>query len=589
MHLIAHYMSEHWKKITGGISLKALASLCELMIPYILEHIIDEVVPQKDIKMVILWGFGMILAAFIVRTLNVNANYNAVAVGRDCIKKLRYDLFKKTVYLSGSTFDSFGLPSITSRMTSDSYNVQNFIVSVQAMGIRSPVMLLGGIIVTMIMDPALSAILCIMVPILGVIIFTVSRKGIPLYTKVQKNVDNIVRIMRENISGIRVVKALSKEEYEKDRFGAANHEMTASDIKAGIVMSMPGPIMQLFLNIGLTFVVIVGARRVNNGVIEPGVILAFLTYFNMILQGVMGLNRIFMMMSKATASADRIEEVLKAEDDQPVLDLPDSVCPDPNAHIVFNHVNFGYNALPKENRTVSSESFAGEAQEQCLTDITFSINHGESLGIIGATGSGKTTILNLLMRFYDCNDGEVFINGKDVRTYDKKELRGKFGIALQNDTIFNDTIGNNISFGRDLSNEQIAHAAEIARLADYVEKLKDEYDHMADIKGANMSGGQKQRTYIARAVADNPEILILDDSSSALDYKTDAALRKSLQTEFKDTTLVMVAQRISSIMNLTNILVLDDGKMIGYGDHEHLLATCPVYKDIYESQMGDIA
>ena len=588
MHLIAHYMREHWKRITGGITLKALASLSELMIPYILEHIIDEVVPGKNMKLVILWGFGMILAAFIVRTLNVNANYNAVAVGRDCIRKLRYDLFRKTVYLSGSKFDSFGLPSITSRMTSDSYNVQNFIVSVQAMGIRAPVMLLGGIIVTMIMDPALSGILCVMVPILGVIIFTVSRRGIPLYTKVQKNVDNIVRIMRENISGIRVVKALSKEEYEKTRFDGANREMTDSDIKAGITMSMPGPIMQLFLNIGLTFVVIVGARRVNNGVIEPGVILAFLTYFNMILQGVMGLNRIFMMMSKATASADRIEAVLKTEDDQPVLDLPDSVCPDPDAHIVFNHVNFGYSALPKERREDASESFAGSTQEQCLTDISFRIRHGESLGIIGATGSGKTTILNLMMRFYDCSDGEIFIGGRDVRTYDKKELRGKFGIALQNDTIFNDTIANNISFGRGLSEEQVSHAAGIARLADFVETLEDGYEHIADIKGANLSGGQKQRTYIARAVAGDPEILILDDSSSALDYKTDAALRKSLQTEFKNTTLVMVAQRVSSIMNLTNILVLDEGKTIGYGDHDHLLATCPVYKEIYESQMGDI-
>ena len=589
MHLIVRYMREHIKKIAGGITLKTLGSLCELMIPYILEHIIDEVVPQKNIIKVVLWGLGMILAAFIVRFLNIQANYNAVAVGRDCIRKLRYDLFKKSVYLSGSKFDSFGLPSITSRMTSDSYNVQNFIVSIQAMGIRAPVLLLGGIIVTMVMDPALSAILCVMVPILTVIIFIVSRKGIPLYTKVQKNVDNIVRIMRENISGIRVVKALSKEDHEKNRFDKANREMTESDIKAGITMSMPGPIMQLFLNIGLTFVVIVGARRVNNGVIEPGVILAFLTYFNMILQGVMGINRIFMMMSKATASADRIEEILKAEDDQPVLDLPDLKCPIPGAHIVFDHVTFGYNTLNGDKASDPSRSFAGESQEKCLSDICFSIGHGESLGIIGATGSGKTTILNLLMRFYDCSDGNVFVDGRDVRTFDKKDLRGKFGIALQNDTIFNDTINNNISFGRDLPKEKISHAAEIARLADFVESLDDGYEHMADIKGANLSGGQKQRTYIARAVAADPEILILDDSSSALDYKTDAALRKSLQTEFKDTTLIMVAQRVSSIMNLTNILVLDEGKMIGYGDHEHLLKTCPTYKEIYESQMGDIA
>lgn len=583
MRLILHYMKRHWKRIIGGISLKTLAALGELMIPYILEHIIDDVVPTKRVLMVFAWGLAMIGAAFLVRTLNIQANHRACATGRDCIRCLRHDLFEKTINLSGTQFDRFGLPSLTSRMTSDSYNVQNFIVSMQAMGIRAPVMLLGGIIVTMTMDPALSGILCIMVPVLGLIIYTVTRHGIPLYDKVQRSVDGIVRVMRENITGIRVVKALSKEEYEKKRFDAVNRDMTNADIRAGVTMAMPGPIMQLFLNIGLTLVVIVGARRVNSGAIEPGVILAFLTYFNMILQGVMGLNRIFMMMSKATASADRIRLILDAEDDQPVLPFREEERLDTDAHIVFDHVSFAYHET-KGNQP--SEEFAGGVQEKCLSDIHFSVGHGESLGIIGATGSGKTTVLNLLMRFYDCNEGGVYIDGRDVRTYEKDNLRRRFGIALQNDTIFNDTLRENIAFGRDVPETEVTHAAEIAHLADFVEGLEEKYEYMADIKGANLSGGQKQRTLIARAVADKPEILILDDSSSALDYRTDAALRKSIQRDLSDATLIMVAQRVSSIMNLTNILVLDEGKIIGYGNHEYLMQSCPVYRDIYEAQTG---
>lgn len=583
MYLILHYMKEHWKRIGCGVSLKTLAALGELTIPYILEHIIDDVVPTKNVAMVFAWGIAMIGAAFLVRTLNIQANHRAAATGRDCIRTLRYDLFQKTVNLSGAQFDRFGLPSLTSRMTSDSYNVQNFIVSIQAMGIRAPIMLLGGIIVTMTMDQALSGILCIMVPVLGIIIYAVTRHGIPLYDKVQRGVDDIVRVMRENITGIRVVKALSKEEYEKKRFDEANRIMTDADIKAGVTMAMPGPIMQLFLNIGLTLVVIVGARWVNSGIIAPGVILAFLTYFNMILQGVMGLNRIFMMMSKATASADRIRLILEADEDQPVLPFREEDSLDTDAHIFFDHVSFAYHET-SENQ--ASQQFAGETQEKCLSDICFKVGRGESLGIIGATGSGKTTILNLLMRFYDCNEGGIYIDGRDVRTYEKSKLRQKFGVALQNDTIFNDTMLQNICLWREVSEAQAAHAAETANLASFIEGLEGKYEYMADIKGANLSGGQKQRTLIARAVVGNPEILILDDSSSALDYRTDAALRKSIQQDLSGTTLIMVAQRVSSVMNLTNILVLEEGRIIGYGSHAHLMEHCPVYRDICKAQMN---
>lgn len=572
MNLIIRYMKVRAKRIAACMTIKTLGTLSELMIPYILEHIIDDVVPTGNLQRVILWGIAMAAVAMVSRLFNVSANRIAAYTGQDCIRRLRHDLFRRTINLSGRQFDRFGLPSLTSRMTSDSYNVQDFMVSSQSIGVRAPMMLAGGIIVTMTMDPVLAGILCVMVPVLGVAVFVITRYGIPLYTKVQASVDQVGRILRENITGVRVVKALTKENYERERFRRANEQLTGDDIRASITMATPGPMMQMALNIGLTLVVVVGAYRVNSGEIQPGVILAFLTYFNMILQGVMALNRVFMMASKAVASANRIDQVLQTPEDQAVLPTEGHTM-ETGAHIVFDHVNFSYH----------------KTGEQCLTDISLSLGRGESLGIIGATGSGKTTFVNLLMRFYDCDRGAVYINGRDVRTYDKDVLRAMFGVAFQNDTIFNDTLLENISFGRGLGETQVRQAAVCANIADYIETLPEKYEYWADIKGANLSGGQKQRILIARAVAARPDILVLDDSSSALDYKTDASLRRAIRTDYGDSTLIMIAQRVSSVRNLDHILVLDDGRMIGYGTHEELLRACPVYQDIYQSQMGDIA
>lgn len=563
---------------------KFLGTFGELMLPYILEHLIDEVVPKRQMMPVVGWGIGMIILAVLVRQFNVKANRLAVKVAKSSIYEIRRDLFWKSINLSGKQFDEFGLPSLTSRMTSDSYNVQNFIQSIQAMGVRAPIMLFGGIIITLTMDPGLAAILCIMAPILIVIVVFVSFKGIPLYDKVQKSVDDIVRIMRENITGIRVVKSLSKEDYEMRRFEKSNSDMAMNDMKAGVVMAMPGPIMTLFLNCGLTIVVIIGARRVNAGIIEPGVILAFLTYFNMILMGVMGLNRIFMLMSKANASAKRIEAVVKAEDEMTPIPESEAAVPYSDDYIIFDHVDFTYDIGEAEE---ASEKFAGQTREKCLYDIDFGIKKGGSMGIIGATGSGKTTIINLLMRFYDPNKGHVFVGGKDVRTYDKDTLHRMFGVVFQNDVIFADTLHENIAFGRDVTLADIRRAATDARASEFIEAYEDAYDHCAVIHGANLSGGQKQRTLIARALAADPDILILDDSSSALDYKTDAALRKAIHENHRDATTIIIAQRISSIMNLDKILVLDEGRCIGYGTHEELMRNCQMYQDIFKTQMGE--
>ena len=446
------------------------------------------------------------------------------------------------------------------------------------MCVRAPMLLLGGMVMTLAMDLPLAMILVVMLPVLLAVVFFVCAKGIPMYNTVQKRLDSVVRIMRENITGIRVVKALSKADYEKRRFAAANREMTNCDIKASTVMAIPGPLMQLCLNVGLTLVVVAGAWRVNEGLTRPGVILAFLTYFNMITMGVMGLSRIFMTLSKASASAGRIAEVLAAPDEQRVLRPGEALQPSGAGFLRFENVDFSYGK--------TGAGFAGGEREKALDHISFSLNRGESLGIIGPTGCGKTTIINLLMRFYDADAGGVFVDGRDVRSYDKDELHRKFGVAFQNDMVFQDTLGENIRFGRDLDEAALRRAAKDAMAAEYIDSLEDGLDHPAAIKGANLSGGQKQRLLVARALAGNPEILVLDDSSSALDYKTDAAMRRAIARSHGDSTVILIAQRVSSVMGMDHILVMDNGRCIGYGSHGELLENCPPYREIYETQMG---
>lgn len=619
MKFIFSYLKKYMNIMIVGTMIKLLGSLLELLIPYVMEHIIDDVVLEKQLAPVLFWGAVMMFLTVLVRALNITANRMAVRVAKESNYDIRRDLFRKSINLSGNQVDEVGLPSLTSRMTADSYNLQNFIRMMQTLGIRAPILLMGGIIVSLVMDWRLAMILCVMAPVMIWIMIYVSMKGIPFYEKVQASVDEIVRIMRENITGIRVVKALSKEDYEKRRYEKTNQEMAERDITAGIIMSLPVPLVSLLLNIGLTLVVFIGAHLVNDGYTKPGVILAFLTYFNMMMMGVMGLSRIFTMMSKANASAKRIAEVVYMEEDLVTVpeeetrsqeaqtiekisveaaafqenvgrsgDVPgsDSRSGDflenggrSGSHIDFQHVTFSYG---------KEDPLAGHDRQNCLEDIDFSIKRGGSLGIIGATGSGKTTIINLLMRFYDCNSGRILVDGKDVRTYDRDVLRRKFGVVFQNDTIFADTLRENIDFGRGVSDEEIWQAARDARAGEFMEQYEDGLDHEAVIHGANFSGGQKQRILISRALAAKPEILVLDDSSSALDYKTDAELRKAIHEHYQDTTTIIIAQRISSIMSLDAILFLEEGKAIGYGTHEELMESCKAYRDIYHTQMGGV-
>lgn len=574
MKFIFRYMKRYRLLIAVGLTIKFIGTAAEFLIPYVLEYMLDEVAPAKDLKRMIVCGVIMVCIALFVRFMNVTANRKAVKVASLCIYNVRDDLFGKTMDLSGNQVDKYGLPSLISRMTSDSYNIQGFIRSIMTMGVRAPILLVGGLVVTFVMDAGLASILVVLVPLIMVTVVVISRKGIPLYVRVQQRMDVIVRIMRENITGIRVVKALSKEKYETERFKTSNRDMFDSDTTASVVMSLPGPVMTLIMNIGLTAVVVLGAYRVNGGLTQPGVILAFLTYFNMILMGVNGMNRIFIMTSKANSSAGRISAVIDEGVDLETVYGTDKEEKEEHPYISFEHVFFKY------------KKHGSESEDYELEDVDFSLNKGSSLGIIGATGSGKTTIINLLMRFYDATKGTVRVDGRDVREYKAEELRKKFGVVFQNDAIFADTLYENIYFGREVDKDRAMEAVTEARAAGFVNEYEDGILHKAEIHGANLSGGQKQRILIARALAAKPEILVLDDSSSALDYKTDALLRQTIREHYNDTTTIIVAQRISSIMNLDNIIVLDDGKIVGMGTHSELMESCDLYKDIYDVQMN---
>lgn len=563
-------MKKAWLYIAITMAIKFVGTFLELLIPYVLEYIVDAVAPSRSLKNVLVWGAVMVALAVLCRFFNKTANQRAVKNASENIYRLRQDLFEKTIYLSSDVVDRITLPSLVSRLTSDSYNILSFMQSSQTLGVRAPILLIGGFIVTFSMDRGLSMILAVMAPIIILVVVFISRKGIPLYSAVQKRLDSVVRIMRENISGIRVIKALGKEKRESERFESADKAMEKDEIKAGFTMALPTSIVKLFMNIGLVLVVLVGAKRVNEGTMKPGVILAFLSYFQMIMMGVLTLNRFFLMMSKANASADRIKDTMDSVSSLKKIENKDVGEEAKTGYVVFDNVSFSY----------SSTSDA-------VSDISFSLERGKTLGIIGGTGSGKSTIVNLMMRFYDPQKGRIYIDGKDVRSYELPELRKNFGVVFQNDFIFHDTISSNIKIGRDIPDEMMEKAAENAMAAEFINKYEDRYEHEAAIHGASFSGGQKQRILISRALSGDSPVIILDDSSSALDYHTDSMVRKNILSSHKSSSLVIVAQRVSAVMNADEILVLHDGKIIGRGKHDHLMETCSEYSDIYHTQMGE--
>jgi ATP-binding cassette subfamily B multidrug efflux pump len=565
---VIDYIKPYGLRIAGGMSVKTAAAFCDLFIPWSLSHIIDNVIPTGSIPTVIKWGIIMLLFSLGAWTGNITANRISAGVARDATRNLRHDSFVKISYFSDKQIDDFTPSSLITRITSDSYIIHRTIGMIMRLGVRAPIMLIGGIIITLTLDPVLTLIMIATLPVAAFLIIIISKKGSRLYRKVQKATDKLLMVVRENITGIRVIKALSKSDYEKSRFAEVNGKLTEQEKDASFMMSYIDPAMSLALNLGLVAVVYVGSYRVNGGISEIGKVIAFLNYFTLILQSLMAINRMFTMLSQASASTRRIEELLNT-DRELFKDTETSEFKISGIHqIEFRNVVFKYDT--------------GNFK---LNDLSFYVDKGETLGIIGATGSGKSSIVKALMRFYDVTSGSIIVDGKDIRDYATPKLRGKFGVVFQNDTLFKDTIESNVKFGRDLDDSEIKLAERIAQASDFISEAGGLHAQVA-IKGTNFSGGQKQRMLIARAVAAKPQILILDDSSSALDYNTDAAMRNELKSELPDTTKIVIAQRISSIMHADRIIVLENGKIIGSGTHEYLTETCPLYREISESQIG---
>ncbi|MBO5320983.1 MAG: ABC transporter ATP-binding protein [Clostridia bacterium] len=566
-HIIA-YLKPFKRRMALGLFYKTIGTLAELVLPFLLTHILENVIVTLKISKVVTYGIIMVAFAFIACFGNIIANRMASRVSTDFSRALRGDLFSKTLYLSARDTDKFTIPSLESRITTDTYNVHNFVNMIQRMGVRAPILLLGGVAITLVMDSALALVMIATLPIIFVTVYSVSRKGVPLYIGVQKSVDNMVRVVREDTQGIRVIKALSKNEYENRRYDKVNLELSKKERHAGVIMSIANPVMTLLMNLGIAGVVAVAAYQVARGKSSAATVIAFMQYFTLISMAMMSLSRMFVMYTKCAASARRIFEIINHPDSFYVAKSEETI---EDSHIVFDNVSFSY--LGKKNQ---------------LKGLSLSVKRGGTLGIIGATGSGKSTFVKLLLRFYDVDSGEIRINGRPLNTYTRDELTSMFGTVLQNDFISADTIEENIRFGRDISDDDIVRAAKIAQAHDFITSFEDGYKHMLSSKGTNVSGGQRQRILIARAIAGSPEILILDDSSSALDYKTDASLRHALNEQMSNSTVITVAQRISSVKNCEKILVLEKGEVIGYGTHEELLENCAPYKEISDSQMGGV-
>jgi len=558
------YLGQNKAPLSGALSLKALATVFELLIPWLLAYLIDEAAPTGDYLLIFGCGGAMLFVSALCFIFNVVSNRLSARVSKNATFALRRDLFRKTCYLSRKQIDGFTAPSLVTRLTSNTYDVNRMLTFIQRIGVRGPLLFFGGIAVTLTLDPVLTLTMAASLPPIVLLIWFVSKRGVRLYSKTYQSADKMVRTVRENAAGIRVIKAFSKAEDEKAKFEAVNNEVSNRERAASAVMAVTTPSMNLIFNLGMIAVIAVGAFRVNSGLTQTGKIIAFMTYFTMILQALIAITRVFVIYSRSSASSKRIFAVINAPADL-VLFPPDKV--ETDNHIVFENAGFSY---------------LGRAKN--LDGVSFSLKRGETLGIIGDIGSGKSTVINLLMRFYDADSGQIRINGEDVRGIDFDRLYNMFGIVFQNDALFADTVTNNIDFFKGADAEQVEAAAADAQASTFIEAFEDAYEHKIALRGNDLSGGQKQRVLLARAFSKNADILILDDAASALDYKTEAALRRAMKNRYASATKIIIAQRVSSIRHADKILMMSGGKVVGEGSHGELIKTCPSYAEIYKLQ-----
>lgn len=544
---------------------KLLEALFELFVPIVVASLIDIGIGNADKGYAVKMFFLLVLLAVIGLCFSITAQYFAAKAAVGVGTRLRSVLFKKIQSLSFSELDSIGTSTMITRMTSDVNQVQSGINMFLRLFMRSPFIVFGAMIMAFTIDFQAALVFVCAIPVLAVVVFAIMLISIPLYKKSQSRLDKVTGKTRENLTGARVIRAFCREEREIDEFKDLNSQLTAAQKYVGKISALMNPVTFVIINVAIVVLIWVGAIRVEQGVLTQGAVVALYNYMSQILVELIKLANLIITMTKSVACCNRVTAVLETSSTLQHTD---------------NDTIETENCIDFVNVALTYQGAGGES----LTDINFSIKPGETVGIIGGTGSGKSSLVNLIPHFYDCTRGGVYVDGKNVKSYSTAELREKIGIVLQKAVLFKGTIRDNLLWGnKNATEQQLVQALEIAQAADVVASKKNGLDEVIEQGGKNLSGGQKQRLTIARALVKQPEILILDDSASALDYATDARLRKAVKG-LKNTTVIIVSQRTSSIMSADKIIVMDDGKIVGIGTHSQLLDSCSIYQEIYSSQ-----
>jgi ATP-binding cassette subfamily B protein len=545
--------------------------ITELYLPTLMSNIVNNGVINKDINYILKTGGIMLITTAIGVICAVLASFLTAKTAVGLGNTLREKIFTKVEGFSLSEFDKFGTATLITRTTNDVNQIQQLTIMIFIMMIRAPLTSIGGIIMALREDKQLTWVLVVVIPILVLIISIVLVKGIPLFRLIQVKIDKLNLVLRENLSGIRVIRAFNRENKEKARFDAASTDLMNVTIRVNKIIALLMPLMMFIMNLTTIAIIWFGAIRIDKGNMQIGSLMAFIQYAMQILFSLLMLTFLFILVPRAQASAVRINEILDTKPE--IIDPKEPVNIFEKRGVVeFRDVTFSYKG----------------SEQPVLSNISFTAVPGEITAIIGGTGSGKSTLVNLIPRFYDVNSGSVLVDGVDVRDISQEELRAKIGFVPQNIIIFSGTIAENIRYGKkDATLEEIKHAADIAQATEFIMEMEGGFDHFISAGGTNVSGGQKQRLSIARALVRKPEIYIFDDSFSALDFKTDAKLRAALRQEVKNSTVIIIAQRVSTIMNADKIIVLDEGKIVGIGKHKELLQTCDVYREIVYSQLSE--
>jgi ATP-binding cassette subfamily B multidrug efflux pump len=553
------------------LTLVVLQSLSELYLPTLMSDIVDTGIVKGDTAYILSVGGFMLLVALGGVACSIIAAWLSAKVGMGLGRDLRQKVFAHVEGFSLHEFDRIGTPSLVTRTTNDITQVQMFTMIMMRMMVMAPIMAIGGVIMAVQKDAKLTWVLVVVIPVIAAIITLTATKALPLFKSIQAKIDRINLVLRESLTGVRVVRAFNRIDHEKKRFDAANLDLTSVSIRVNKIMALMMPLMMLIMNLTTIAIVWFGAKRIDMGEMQVGSLMAFIQYAMQILFSLLMVSFLFIMLPRASASGARISEVLAM-----VADIKDPREPRraerERGHIELRSVSFSYPG----------------AEEPAIRDISFDARPGEVTAIIGGTGSGKSTLVNLIPRFYDVAAGSILVDGVDIREMTQEDLRSRIGFIPQKAVLFNDTIAANIRFGREeATDEEVAGAAETAQATEFILAMKDGFQSLVAQGGTNMSGGQKQRLAIARALVRKPEIYVFDDTFSALDFKTDARLRAALRKETALSTVIIVAQRVNTVMDADRIIVLDDGRVVGMGSHRELLRRCEVYREIVSSQLSE--